>query len=741
MLRIISTFCILMIITSINFGQRTGALRGLVTDSTSSEALAFGNVFIDDLKIGASTDARGYFYIPSIPANKNYKIIISYIGYQTKQREVFIPQDVITHINVKLMPAAIDIGVVEKIGEKYAEKAATDISLERIFVKDLEMLPKSVETDIFRSLQHLPGVQTVGDVSARFFVRGGSSNQNLVLLNDVPIYSPFHALGLFGVVDPDMVNFTEFYKGGFTSEYGGRLSSLMRIVTKDGNRNKFGASATGSFLTAKAMIEGPIPDGSFILTGRKSHSNAVLKKFMNEKDVPVNFYDLSFKINYSNPDVLENAKFTLHGFSSRDYLSNRDVLTEDFRWTNSIIGFKYFQWVTDSPIFFEFSISVSNFDGEAIPNQSKKQSKKNKLDDFNFGGDVTYIFDSQDEIAVGMKINKVKAVLLLENNQGAVSEIEAEGANTVIYAKYKILHIKNFGLDFGTRVNLTRFAITTGGEFYFEPRVNLSYQLFDRIKIKAASGIYQQELTTISDENEVVSIFEPWIITPRYLKPSLAEHYILGLEMKLDNALLANIEGYYKSIKNLPLLNEKKYFPADPDLIAGKGESFGVEVLSKYVENSFTVSGSYSLSWSFKEVDGIRYRPRYDSRHSVNLSLEVNIGKGWRASAMWQYNSGLPFTQLIGYYNRLYFEDLETRNYYFIPHSILAERNAAKLPDYHRLDLNLSAKFNFSFAAAYLNFSIINVYDRKNLFYFERETGKRVNMLPFLPSAAIKIEF
>jgi hypothetical protein len=729
-----------------SLGQRTGALRGLVTDSTSGEALAFGNVFIDELKIGASTDARGYFYIPSILANKTYRVIISYIGYETRQREVFILQNVITHINVKLMPAAIDIGVVEKIGEKYIEKAATDISLERIFVKDLEMLPKSVETDLFRSLQHLPGVQTVGDVSARFFVRGGSSNQNLVLLNDVPVYSPFHALGLFGSVDPDMVNFSEFYKGGFTAEHGGRLSSLMRIVTKDGNKNKFGASASGSFLTAKALIEGPIPDGSFILTGRKSHSNAILKKFLNEKDVPVDFYDLSFKVNYSNPDVLENAKFTLHGFASRDFLDNSDVLTEDFRWTNGILGFKYFQWVTDSPIFFEFSVSISNFDGEAIPNlrmilrKSRKKSIRNILDDFNFGGDVTYIFDTQDEIGVGMKINKVKTVLSLENDQGAVSEIEAEGANTVIYAKYKILHIKDFGLDFGTRVNLTRFAITTGGEFYFEPRVNLSYQLLDGIKIKAAAGRYQQELTTISDENEVISIFEPWIITPRYLVPSSAVHYIFGLETELNRYLSANIEGYYKKIKNLPLLNENKYFPADPDLIAGKGEAYGVEVLSKYEKSFFNVSGSYSLSWSFKEIDGLRYRPRYDSRHSVNLSLEINLGKGWRASAVWQYNSGLPFTQLIGYYNRMYFDDLESRNYYFIPHSILAERNAALLPDYHRLDLNLSAKFNLSFAAMYLDFSIINVYNRKNLFYFERETGKRVNMLPFLPSAAIKIE-
>ncbi|MGA7837649.1 MAG: TonB-dependent receptor, partial [Ignavibacteriaceae bacterium] len=236
--------------------DNTGTLRGSVSDSTNGEALAFGNVILKEIKRGASTDGHGNFRIPGVPGNRTYTLMVSYIGYKTKEISVYVSVGKITDVNIELSPVAVEMRAVEKVGERIIEKNATDIGLQRISIKDLETMPKGVESDVFRTIQYLPGVQSTGDVSARYYVRGSASNENLVLLNGVTLYNPFHALGIFSVIDPDMINNVEFYKGGFTAEYGGRLSSVLNVITKDGNKKNFGASATSSFLTGKGMVEG-----------------------------------------------------------------------------------------------------------------------------------------------------------------------------------------------------------------------------------------------------------------------------------------------------------------------------------------------------------------------------------------------------------------------------------------------------------------------------------------------------
>ena len=721
------------------YSQRTGSIRGFVEDSTTNEVLSYCNIFIEELNIGTSTNDRGYFFIPSLPAYKKYSIKISYIGYDSKIISVNVYENQITSIDIQLSPSVIQLQSVEKIGEKY-KLNTSDISLEKIFSRDLEKIPKNVENDLFRSLQHLPGVSFTGDVSARYYVRGGSSDQNLILLNDAPVYSPFHALGLFSAIDPDVINVAEFYKGGFPLEFNGGISSLLRIISKDGNKQEYHGSASASFLSGKLLFEGPIPDGSFIITGRKSYSTEVLKKFLNNDDVPIDFYDLSFKINYSNSDVMQDAKFTLHGFISGDNLTNSDPLKEDFKWTNKIFGFNYFQWVTDSPIFYEFFVYQSDFTSEVIPKFSSAKSNKNNLTDYTAGGNLTYKFDNRDEFSIGMKFINIKTNLALENSKGALAVIDAEGTNVSIFGKFKLLQFNNFGADLGSRINFTRLAAGTPGQISFEPRLNLSYKLIPGIDISASVGIYQQELTTISDENEVISIFSPWIIIPKYLNPERAAHYIAGLKIIPFEILSFSLEGYYKLISNFASLNDKKYFESDPDLIAGKGEAYGMEFSTDLSTNNWTASLGYTLAWAFKELNGVRYHPRHDSRHTLNLNFNYNFGDDWSAGITWNYSSGFPFTQVLGYYNKLYVENLGARIFNFIPITIFDDRNTARLPDYHRLDFNISKKLQLWNFDVSTDISFVNVYDRKNLFYFDLTTGNRINMLPFLVTATIKIE-
>ncbi len=445
-------------------------------------------------------------------------------------------------------------------------------------------------------------------------------------------------------------------------------------------------------------------------------------------------------MNYSNPEFLQDAKFTFNGFVSSDNLDNPDPLQEDFKWKNQLFGLTYFQWVTGSPLFYQVTLFSSYFSGEVIPNFSDTRAKKNEINDATVKAGFTYIFKNDNELTGGTEFATVKSNLRLENVRKAFSEISEEGTNVSLYGKYKLSSVNNLILEGGTRFNFARLANGTAGDFSFEPRINLTYRIFPWISFKSAWGIYQQELTTISDENEIITVFEPWIITPSYLQPATAIHYVAGFTVSPVPGFTFDIEGYYKLIHNLTSVNERKYFPDDPDLVAGRGESYGLEFLNSFNQQPVSVSIAYSLSWAFKEVYGIKYHPRYDSRHNLSVLLEYNFGSGWSASAAWTYNSGLPFTQIIGFYNKLYFNDLGTRNFFFTPYTILASKNIGLLPDYHRLDLSLSKKFSIGTFKFRADVSVINVYDRKNLFYFDRTTGERVNMLPFLPTATLRVE-
>ncbi|OGU55236.1 MAG: hypothetical protein A2V66_01075 [Ignavibacteria bacterium RBG_13_36_8] len=734
--------CLFLINPTNSFSQTIGTLRGYVTDSTTSEALPYGNVYILNLERGTSTDARGYFIIPAIPANTNYTLVVSYLGYATKKILFGLTPDKVTHLDIVLSPASVELQTVEKIGERVIEKNATDISLQRIAIRDLEALPKGVETDIIRSLHYMPGVQSTGDVSARYYVRGGSSNQNLVLLDNVPIYSPFHALGLFSVIDPDLVNNIEFYKGGFGSEFGGRASSVLKIISKDGNKNNYSVKFSSSYLSGKALVEGPIPYGSFILTGRKSYSSKILNKFLNNQNIPIDFYDMSFKMNYSNPNFLKGGKFIFLGFLSSDNINNSSPFVEDYKWDNKLFGFKWFQ-VGDSPLFLEVGLSASKFAGEVIPKLSGARANKNEVTDVGLTMDFTYMYDSKDELGVGFHIRQLRTDLYIQNGLGVYSNISNDGANISVYGKYKFQRLDNLGIEIGTRINLTGLAGGRKQIHIFEPRLSFTFNIIPQISLKGACGVYQQELTTVSDENEIINIFEPWLVIPDYLEPTTAIHCILGTQINPYDILSLSVESYYKQIYSLPLLNDDKIYPRDKDFVKGEGESYGIEFQLKVAPQPLRFTASYTLAYAYKVINGQRYYPRYDSRHNLNLSLEVNLGNGWGSSIVWSYSTGLPFTQLLGFYDKLYlnnffyeWNEVDPRK----PFTVLSTRNLGRLPDYHRLDFTLSKKFSIAFLNLYLDLSIINIYNRKNIFYFKRDSGERVNMLPFLPTATLKVE-
>jgi hypothetical protein len=708
----------------------------------SGEALPFGNVLIKELNEGTFTDNRGYYLFPSVPPGE-YTVAVSYIGYGSKQLTVNIKANQTALLNVVLAPVTIEIQPIEKIAER-VDKKKSDLGTYKATIKELEAIPQGVETDILRSIQNVPGVTFTSDISATYFVRGGSNNQNLVLLNNSVLYNPFHALGLFSIVDPEMINSLEFYKGGFPTEYSDRTSSVLDLTTKDGNKNKFGASAAAGLMTTKAAVEGPIPDGSFILTGRKSISDKVLKKFYNNKNLPVDFFDMSFKINYSNQKFWKDAKFVVHGFFSDDHITDSDPFKADYKWKNGMYGIRYFQ-VSDSPLFYELSYSVSNFSGLADPKLSKVKYKRNDVKDHTFKGDYKYFYKSKDILSVGLKISDIRTDLFLQNTLGEIGNIGPSGTTNdwSLYAKYQLFRFEDLGIELGSRVNLVKLSRDKNYAFPFEPRFSLAYAVLQGFKIQTSAGVYNQSLTTLSDEDEVISIFEPWLIVPAYIGTTKSFHYTAGIDWLLSDFLNIKLEAYYKKTVNIPLVNKNKIFTSDPDLVSAFSRAYGTEFFSRISYRGLSFITTYSLAWVKYTSLNITYSPRFDIRHSLNLLLQADAGSGWAFSLMWNYKSGFPFTKLIGYYSKFHFDDAP--DYYSVLENysrftLLDKKNAGKTPVYHRLDLSISKRFTWQNFNFYIDVSVLNLYNRENLFYFDRDTGERVNMLPFLPSITVKVE-
>lgn len=737
-----STFSFLIILLFNLFvnAQQYGTLRGFVRDSLNGEVLPFSNVLISEINRGASTDINGFFHIPSVPANKEYTVLISYVGYRTELLKVKILPQKTTEIYVLLKRTDIRLQEVVKEGESVKTPNEVDLGVQNLTIREVEMIPKGLEADIMRSLKTIPGVKTTSDISGRYYVRGGESDQNLVLFNGATIFNPFHAMGIFSIVDPQIINAVQFYRGGFPVQYDGRLSSVMQINIKDGNKNNFAGSASAGFLSGKMLIEGPLPRGSFLLSARKSYYSDALKPFLNDRQIPYNFYDVNFKANYADPVLLKNSRISLFALLSKDEIIYNDLQKADYKFQNNIVGIEYYQ-VYETPLYSYITFTTSQYNAEIIPNQSNVRVQKNFVKEFTWQTNFTYLFDNRDELGAGLLIRTLKPEFEFENQKGKRIFYNDIGANFDFYVKYSLLRFDNFGLESGFRFSPVSMTSKPGPSIV--PRANLTYRPINKLAFKAGIGLFKQEILAYTDDSEVVSIFEPYLIIPEGLSASTSIHYMAGAEYNFTTDLSLLVEGYYKSLKDLVDINQNKISIYDPDFISTDGESYGLEVLTKFQTEDYYLSAGYSLSWAYKGIEMQRYFPRYDIRHTVDLIAAVNLGAGWEISALWTLNSGLPYTKSLGYFERLQLEDLweqwivlESTS----PYLLLGERNAYRLPFYHKLDLSVSKKFKFYFMDLTLEASALNVYDRKNIFYFDRKTGERVNMLPFLPSLTLKID-
>ena len=714
-------------------------IRGIVSDSTTGERIPFAGVTIQGLTRGASSNLQGFYLIPSVYPGR-YQIRASSIGYETRSVNVDVGgnQPVIVNFQLPSKPVEFSEVMVTDVAKRELTEIHTSIHV--LDQRDIRAVPATVQEDVFRSIRILPGIVSTSDVNSQFYVRGGAGDQNLILLDGMRIYNPYHAFGIFSIFDSDIIKTTEVYTGAFPPEFGGRLSSVVNMTTKDGKSNGVGGRANINFLSTKLQVEGPATENlSWLVSGRKSLFSETFSKFLN-KDLPLSFYDAFVKLTFQAGE--SQGKYSLQSFFSGDNLKSNNPNEPDYSWRTSANGFVASGLIQD-----RVYITAVGFENSFVADRDPKSSKSvtpasTSVHEAGVRANATIYTDTHDLFFFGFEFSFPDLDYTVVNNYGVKTELTSSFVNASTWLRFQTAPSR-LQADVGLFFDFGSLMAMGGGVETLQPRINLSYALFDSWKAKFSYGRFTQNIITVNNEDDVISIFDAWIQVPEGLKTELADHFVVGLEGSVLRTLSTNFQAYYKNYGSLVMYNRDKVDALDPDYIGGTGAAYGFETLIRYASDIIDVYAAYTLGWTRVTASGFTYSPRYDRRHNLNLLTVMHAAQGVDLTLRWEFGSGSPFTETIGYYDRLGLTDIFRGSYAGEtgkPYTILGDKNAARLPAYHRLDASATYRFVLRPITGSLGVHVVNVYNHKNIFYFDRKTGQQTTMLPFFPTATLTIE-
>jgi hypothetical protein len=479
---------------------------------------------------------------------------------------------------------------------------------------------------------------------------------------------------------------------------------------------------------------------SWFVSGRKSLFSETLSKFLN-KDLPLSFYDAFVK--FTLHPGQSQGKYSLQTFLSGDELKSKDPTQPDYSWRTSATGFVAAGLIQD-----RVYVTAVGFENSFVAERDAKSSKEvtpasTSVRETGVRTNATIYTDTHDLFFFGFEFSFPNLDYTVVNNYGVPSEVTSSFVDGSAWLRYQTAPSR-LQADVGLFSDFGSLMSRQGGIETFQPRINLSYGLWDNWKAKLSYGRFTQNIITVNNEDDVISIFDAWIQVPEKLKTERSDHFVLGLEGNILRTLSTNFQTYYKHYGSLVMYNRDKVDALDPDYIGGTGQAYGVETLIRYATDVIDVYAAYTLGWTSVTASGFTYYPRYDRRHNLNLLAVVHPGQGVDLTVRWELGSGFPFTETVGYYDRLGLKDIfrgpyvgETGRSY----AILGDKNAARLPAYHRLDVSATYRFAVRPIAGSLGVHVVNVYNHKNIFYFDRKTGQQTTMLPFFPTATVTIEF
>lgn len=778
-LRILLFFFFINLIPLVQ-AQTSYTVSGTVKDGENGETLIGATVYAAAFDKGANTNEYG-FYSLTLPGGDSVTLQYSYVGFQPLNQTIFLNEN--KTLNIELGTGVQLAEVVVKANSIEEQLNSTQMSVEAVSTREAKLLPALLgEVDILKTIQLKPGIPSGSEGSTGLFVRGGASDQNLIILDEAIVYNPNHLFGFFSTFNADAVKDLRLYKGGFPAQYGGRLSSVIDVRLKDGNNKNFSGTGGIGLLSSRLTLEGPIEKekSSFIVSGRRTYVD-VFTRLVNKanadkedySDIPdYYFYDLNTKINFQ---LSEKDRLYLSGYFGKDVFGfDSDVFSFNFSWGNAT-GTARWNHIFNPKLFANTTFTYSNYEydinneltgfsfnlGSNIKDATLKTDFYSNLTDkhiLRFGGNATYHLFTVGRLKAGS-----------DNGDIAFSSgQDFDGMEFGVYVSDEFTATEDFTLQGGVRLS----GFSNDGTTYFgiEPRLAANFRATDKLSLKGSYARMYQYVHLISNSGVALPT-DVWYPSSANVKPQISDQIAIGGSLALSKNLFLNNEYYIKFLDNqIDFIDGAELFvnnDLEEEFAFGDGRAYGMEVSIEKTAGKVQGWIGYTLArierGNFRGIradimEGRYYPPRYDRRHDLSVVVMYELSRHFTATATFVYGSGdLTWLQT----GRFSFQDVEGKDFKpIVP--IYGDRNNFRLAAYHRLDLGLVWKFFPRWGESDLTFSVYNAYDRRNAFFIylepeirtvveettgtvlklpERISARQVSLFPILPAVTWNFKF
>ena len=707
-----------------HLGAQSTIISGFISDSSSGEALIGANVILQETGQGMATDMNGYYVLQDIVPG-DYVLMVSYVGFSLTKETLTISGGESIKLNIALLEEIVELSQVEVTAEQLQRKANIQPSKINLSPRMMKAAPALAEPDLFRTIQALPGVLTTSEFSTGLVIRGGNTDQNLILLDGVTVYNPSHLGGIFSNFIVDGVKEAELIKGAYNAEYGGRLSAVLNIISREGNQKKFEGKANLSLLSAQATLEGPFYKGAWVLSGRRTYFDQIFKN--NPNIPPYYFYDIQSHV-YS--DITPKDRLSLSFYNGID-----DLLFGTFglagRWGNSTLSTQY-RRVFSEKLIGNFLYANSLFFTEFGLGGSNGLNSDNQIDDATVAVNFSWFKSSENTIKFGAQLKNLGFLYTNTFGDSLQFKIQTKPKEFASYAKLKYSPSEKFILEPGVRINMYNVY---SDSIFPDLRLGMKYLLNDDRYLNFSLGNYHQFIATFQDDYNP-TILDQWIAVDNSIAPAKSSQIVLGYEEYLNNLYKLQIEGYYKDIKNLFTFEESRATTDEAvsdsvlsDIVTpSNGYAYGLELFAQKMSGRLSGWLAYTFSVSRKSMNSIfydkseEYYNSWDRTHSFSALGNYIFSNKWDMNWKFSLQSGQAYTPIIGYYNQILPESPDE-----VFRTIPGTRNSARYSPYSRLDLGFVYHTKIFGSKMDIYVQIINVFNRKNTFRKSYSIGSTYN--------------
>lgn len=750
-------FCFLGCVPA-SFAQ---TVRGFITSSVDGLPLIGATVTLKSEQgkvYGATANTEGYYILTRIPA-ATYTFSASFVGYKTVAEKITLKQSLVLTKNVILEE---DQQATEVVIEAKEERGSAGVvaGLQTVRATDIDRIPvPDVSGDLASYLTTMPGVVSDGDRGGQLFIRGGTASQNLIYIDNMILYQPFHILGFYSAFPSDIINKADVYAGGYGAKFGGRISSVLDIGTRNGNKRRVAGAVSAAPFVMSGRLELPL------VRDRVSLSTSLRQSVVDKvgptlvgRPLPYDFGDQFAKL---HAILSPNSQVSLSAIrthdrgvvAKEDRLTNAalsDTLLNQAGWKNEAYGMRFVLLPTNYPVLAEVNLNTSYFENQI--GRLKKTDRKASVKQYGFSTNLSYFLGNWD-LNFGLFLNTYGLKYSLGGQYQNFKSGESYLTDVGAYLEADINLWKRLKLVPGVRLN----SFPRAGKNYLEPRFKAVWmpgEPMGKHKISAAWGQYHQEIIGLNDRRDAGDVFTAWTRSPFGKKVPGAVHGILGWQYKPLKALSFVAEGYYKTMENLAIGEWTPYPRFTTNVQSASGNVYGADF--RVEADGGNVYGYVSYGYSHVRytseqkslpiwygVDKLEFSPPHDRTHQLNVVFSAKL-KGFEFNARWAYGTGLPFTQSIGFDDWFLLDGrVDIPNEPGVVGRVLyGPPYQARLPEYHRLDVSLERSFTLSKHVRVLGQAgLINAYNRPNIFYLDLFTLEQVDQLPLIPTFGFKVEF